>query len=350
MKMTTEDDQGEGGHSAAFTRLGKNHLVVNRWIIPYNPFLLKHFQCHINAEIALTIKSIKYVVSYIQKGSDQAVFVCAEYCRWQKRLNWNVPSCSDNMSEWSHVLYISIFNALSLFTYPASVGPPRKWATSLFQPWQCCKCIWHDTHHLDGFFQSLVCNNAFARGLLYWEVPQYYTFTKGKWCWCLRGKPHPLCDGIFCTPTLGWIYSVSPRQTDCFFLWLLLHHVRVPSSFADLKTVDGMEWSGPPTEKTVYNWDSLEMMPTGWNAWMGQASPKNQKPCAPFLQLFWFMTIQQNPSLLWGTHKINLSEDLLRINNLETITNAIQLLSLQQLQELVTKMGGHLLTVYGLLK
>ena len=37
-------------------------VVTNQWVVPYNPFLLRQFNCHIN--------SIKYVT----KGTDQAVF------------------------------------------------------------------------------------------------------------------------------------------------------------------------------------------------------------------------------------------------------------------------------------
>ena len=35
--------------------------VTNQWVVPYNPFLLRQFNCHINVEICSSIKSIKYV-------------------------------------------------------------------------------------------------------------------------------------------------------------------------------------------------------------------------------------------------------------------------------------------------
>ena len=38
--------------------------------------------------------------------------------------------------------------------------------------------------------------------------------------------------------TLGRIYTVHPRNTECYLLRLALLHFRGPTSFADLRTVD----------------------------------------------------------------------------------------------------------------
>ena len=38
---------------------------------------------------------------------------------------------------------------------------------------------------------------------------------------------------------LGRVYTISPRQGECFYLRLLLHHVQGSQSFAHLKTVEG---------------------------------------------------------------------------------------------------------------
>ena len=55
------------------TEVGK-YKVDNRWIVPYSPLLLKIFNAHINIEFCNSIKSIKYVCKYINKGSDAAMF------------------------------------------------------------------------------------------------------------------------------------------------------------------------------------------------------------------------------------------------------------------------------------
>ena len=38
---------------------------------------------------------------------------------------------------------------------------------------------------------------------------------------------------------LGRVHTTSPCQEECFYLWLLLHHVRGSQSFSDLRTVNG---------------------------------------------------------------------------------------------------------------
>ncbi|KAL0284782.1 UNVERIFIED_CONTAM: hypothetical protein Sangu_2809000 [Sesamum angustifolium] len=49
-------------------------VVDNGWVVPYNPWLLLKYDCHINVEICSSIKSIKYVYKYVYKGPDCIVF------------------------------------------------------------------------------------------------------------------------------------------------------------------------------------------------------------------------------------------------------------------------------------
>lgn len=46
----------------------KGHEIDNRWIVPYNPYLLLKYNCHINIEISSSLKSIKYLFKYLHKG------------------------------------------------------------------------------------------------------------------------------------------------------------------------------------------------------------------------------------------------------------------------------------------
>ncbi|KAL8585059.1 hypothetical protein ACOMHN_013075 [Nucella lapillus] len=61
----------DGGHVG---KLKDSVIITNQWVVPYNPCLLHQFNCHINVEICSSIKSIKYVLKYVYKGTDQAVF------------------------------------------------------------------------------------------------------------------------------------------------------------------------------------------------------------------------------------------------------------------------------------
>jgi len=41
--------------------------VDNSWVVPYNGYLSKKFNCHINVEICSTVKAVKYIFKYIYK-------------------------------------------------------------------------------------------------------------------------------------------------------------------------------------------------------------------------------------------------------------------------------------------
>jgi hypothetical protein len=45
----------------------------NRWIVPHNPLLIVEYDCHINVEICITVKSVGYIHKYIYKGYDGAI-------------------------------------------------------------------------------------------------------------------------------------------------------------------------------------------------------------------------------------------------------------------------------------
>ena len=57
------------------TKKGDDIIKVgNEWVVPHNPFLLKTFNAHLNVEFANSVKSIKYICKYVNKGSDQAIY------------------------------------------------------------------------------------------------------------------------------------------------------------------------------------------------------------------------------------------------------------------------------------
>lgn len=81
----------------------------------------------------------------------------------------------------------------------------------------------------------------FAKTLLYEEVPTYFTWNKSNKIWepRKRGTAVPEYPRIFSTNVLGRLYTVHPRQRECFYLRLLLINVPGPTSFDYLKTVNG---------------------------------------------------------------------------------------------------------------
>ncbi|XP_074298196.1 uncharacterized protein LOC141629021 [Silene latifolia] len=52
----------------------RQHTLDNRWVIPYNPYLMSLFDCHSNVEVCSTIQAVKYLYKYVYKGHDRVSF------------------------------------------------------------------------------------------------------------------------------------------------------------------------------------------------------------------------------------------------------------------------------------
>jgi len=48
------------------------HVFTNQDVVPYNPYLLAKYDCHINVEISASVKAVKYIHKYVYKGHDRA--------------------------------------------------------------------------------------------------------------------------------------------------------------------------------------------------------------------------------------------------------------------------------------
>ena len=100
----------------------------------------------------------------------------------------------------------------------ASGGPPKTTLTEFF---------------------ALCQIDKFAKTLLYVDVPEYYTWNNKSWQRRKQGTEVAGYPGVKQAQALGRVYTISPRQGECFYLRLLLHNVMGPQSFVALRTVDG---------------------------------------------------------------------------------------------------------------
>lgn len=64
--------------SNGITAVVRGQDVNNCDVVPYNPYLLAKFNCHINVEVCTTVKSVKYIYKYIYKGYDSATVSIAD--------------------------------------------------------------------------------------------------------------------------------------------------------------------------------------------------------------------------------------------------------------------------------
>ncbi|KAF8771706.1 hypothetical protein HNY73_019086 [Argiope bruennichi] len=65
-----------GGHTFTMRLPNFTNQVEfdNQWVVPYSPLLSKTYEAHINVELCSSVKSIKYICKYVNKGSDLAIF------------------------------------------------------------------------------------------------------------------------------------------------------------------------------------------------------------------------------------------------------------------------------------
>ena len=223
---------------------GVRHHYDNRHVVPYNPALLRIFKCHINVESVVTINSIKYVCKYVNKGVDRAVVEL-------QQPNGNQATVRDEIKQYQMTRYISAGTALwRLFEFPIHEHYPPVVALEIhlenyqrvyFNP-SNAEPPAERTTTLMKFF-DLCATDDFARQLFYTELPRYYTWksgTNGGWFRRKRGAPVEGYPDMCQDDTLGRMHTVSPTQDEAFHLRMLLNEVAGPTSFADLKTVNGV--------------------------------------------------------------------------------------------------------------
>ncbi|XP_053568401.1 uncharacterized protein LOC128657987 [Bombina bombina] len=54
------------------TVIVKGKKIDNSWVVPYSPYFCLKYNCHINVESCVSVKSVKYLFKYVYKGYDCA--------------------------------------------------------------------------------------------------------------------------------------------------------------------------------------------------------------------------------------------------------------------------------------
>ena len=86
---------------------------------------------------------------------------------------------------------------------------------------------------LTSFFE-LNCQDEFAQTLLYWQIPEHYTWNTKQRKWKRRKK---VLSEDHMPETIGQLYSTHPTRIELYALRLLLNHVKGPKSYQDIRTV-----------------------------------------------------------------------------------------------------------------
>ena len=212
--------------------------VSNQNVVPYNPTLLLKYNCHVNVEVCLSFASVKYLFKYIHKGHD--------------RIAYHVGDVIDEVKRYREGRYINVHEAaMRIMDVPLmrsshnidrlTVHEEGKLAVR-FVPDATddtgARILSNQRTTLMAFFALCLANVPDADGVsprtrLYSEICHYYTWhTANGGFWQPRKRQG--------TRALGRMYSVSPKEGERYYIRTLLLHRRGPTSYADLRTVDGI--------------------------------------------------------------------------------------------------------------
>ena len=92
----------------------------NRWVVPYNPYLLLNYNAHINVEICSTVCAVKYIYKYVYKGHDRAII------EFQSGDPTAKPRQVDEVSNYLEARYIYACEACyRIFSYDLHANLPH---------------------------------------------------------------------------------------------------------------------------------------------------------------------------------------------------------------------------------
>ncbi|CAB3242530.1 unnamed protein product [Arctia plantaginis] len=297
--------------------------IGNEFIVPYCPLLSRIFETHANVESCHSAKSIKYLCKYVTKGSDMAVFGIAS------------ENANDEISNFQMGRYVSTNEAL--------------WRLLSFQIHERYPTVVHLAVHLENgqrvyFTEANAAQRAerppsttltsffamceadpFAATLMYVEMPKYYTWNQStkKFQRRKQGTPVPDWPQVFSTDALGRMYTVHPRNDECFYLRLLLVNVRGPKSFAHLKTVNDHQCQ---TYREACQLLGLLENDSHWDLTLADSVvSSNAYQIRTLFAIIITTCFPSQPIQLWNKYKDDICEDILHRLRIQTNNPDIQI-------------------------
>lgn len=79
-------------------------------------------------------------------------------------------------------------------------------------------------------FFEFSTQDTFVITLLYIEAPNYYTCSNNKFSIRKQGQPISQYPSIYKSTVLGRVYTVHLSNAEYYYLCMILHHVRKPTS------------------------------------------------------------------------------------------------------------------------
>ncbi|XP_076032462.1 uncharacterized protein LOC143020185 [Oratosquilla oratoria] len=330
---------GEGGNSFQMKLKEGVKTIDNSWVVPYNPYLCLKYDAHINVECSNSIKAIAYVTKYVNKGSDRILFTKTsedgevnEVKNYQEARYVNANEATWKFFKFEiHRSYPPVF-ALDIHLE----GENSVFYNESASQKEIDSKIQKDTH-LTAFFK-LCKTDEFAATLHYNQLTFHYVFDAKKAVW-----EEPLGR----TYSLGRIRAVTTKTVELFYLRLLLTHKPGPTSFEDLRTINGVMYES--NREAVKALGLLSDEETWKETILDIINHTNDRKQLreTYASMLVFSDLEDQ-SGIWEEVKDYFSSDYLYNANLTEYNDEIYLDALDDIQLHVWNCGGGLITEYGL--
>lgn len=211
-------------------------FVDNRYVVPYNRYLLLRYNAHINVEWCNQTRSIKYLFKYVNKGHDR---VTVGFYNGKE----GSSDVVDEIKLYYDCRYLSACEAAwRIFSFDINYRTPSVERLT-FHLENEQHVIYGDNDPLEDvvrrksihqtkFWAWMHANKVYpeAKSLTYNEFPTKFVWKADKHRWSPRKVGF----------AIGRLHFVPPGTGELFYLRTLLNYIRGPTSYADLKTVDGI--------------------------------------------------------------------------------------------------------------
>ena len=182
-------------------------------------------------------------------------------------------------------------------------------------------------------------------------MPRFYTWNAALKKFQRRKKGEVVAD-VFSTDALGRIYTVHPRQDECFYLRLFLVNIRGHTSFESLRTVDGVLCV---TFREACQRLNLLENDAHWDLTLADATvsaPANQ--IRTLFAIIIATCHPSNPTELWNKYKDWMADDILHTARTTTsnfdlaINEEMRNEALVLIEDMCVLMCGSLLSTLGM--
>lgn len=290
----------------------RGNSLDNRFVVPYNPYLLAKFGSHINVEVCTTVKSVKYIYKYVYKGYDSATVEIGNENNAGSSNGQSVTIDIDEIKDFVSGRYVGSTEAIwrilenpmhfqSHSIIRLDIHLPNQ-QTVLFREGQEQIAAQNAQQtKLLAFFQ-LNRIDWRAREYKYSEIPLYYVWIDAQKKWQQRQRGG---DKI-----VTRMYIVSPKNIELFHLRLLLLHVVGPQSFEDVRTYNGIVYN---TFVEACHARGIASNDNEWRECLNEAKEfQSPKQMRHLFGVILALNVPANALTLWNEFKIHLSEDFLR--------------------------------------